>query len=88
VRELSVAEQRCQAVLLSTHPVPASSRGQYGAYADDAVRARSRGGYCTSRLEVGYQELARAGLPVVSSGPLSWVQSPCLAAPVRERMIP
>jgi hypothetical protein len=66
VRELSVAEQRYQAVLLSTHPVPASSRGQYCAYAD-AVRARSRGGYCASRLEVGYQEWARAGLPVESS---------------------
>lgn len=44
--------------------VVAYCRGPYCVYADDAVRALRRRGYRAARLEDGYPEWARAGLPV------------------------
>jgi rhodanese-related sulfurtransferase/DNA-binding MarR family transcriptional regulator len=44
--------------------VVAYCRGPYCVYADDAVRALTRRGYQAARLEDGYPEWARAGLPV------------------------
>jgi rhodanese-related sulfurtransferase len=44
--------------------VVAYCRGPYCVYADDAVRALKRRGYEAARLEDGYPEWARAGLPV------------------------
>jgi rhodanese-related sulfurtransferase len=44
--------------------VVAYCRGPYCVYADDAVRALTRRGYEAARLEDGYPEWARAGLPV------------------------
>jgi len=44
--------------------VVAYCRGQYCVFADDAVRTLRRRGYRASRLEDGYPEWARAGLPV------------------------
>lgn len=46
--------------------VVAYCRGPYCAYADQAVRALRRRGRRAARLEDGYPEWARAGLPVVS----------------------
>jgi rhodanese-related sulfurtransferase/DNA-binding transcriptional ArsR family regulator len=44
--------------------VVAYCRGPYCVYADDAVRALRRRGYQACRLEDGFPEWARAGLPV------------------------
>jgi rhodanese-related sulfurtransferase/DNA-binding transcriptional ArsR family regulator len=44
--------------------VVAYCRGPYCVYADDAVRVLTRRGYRAARLEDGYPEWARAGLPV------------------------
>ena len=44
--------------------VVAYCRGPYCVYADDAVRTLRRRGYQADRLEDGYPEWARAGLPV------------------------
>ncbi|MGH8969215.1 MAG: ArsR/SmtB family transcription factor [Actinomycetes bacterium] len=44
--------------------VVAYCRGPFCVYADDAVRALTRRGYRAARLEDGYPEWARAGLPV------------------------
>ena len=44
--------------------VVAYCRGPYCVYADDAVRTLTRRGYQAARLEDGYPEWARAGLPV------------------------
>jgi rhodanese-related sulfurtransferase len=46
--------------------VVAYCRGPYCAYADQAVRALRRRGRRAARLEDGYPEWARAGLPVMS----------------------
>jgi rhodanese-related sulfurtransferase/predicted transcriptional regulator len=43
--------------------VVAYCRGPYCVYADDAVRTLTRRGYQAARLEDGYPEWARAGLP-------------------------
>ena len=54
------------------HQVPkgqqivAYCRGPYCVYADDAVRSLRHRGYPAARLEDGYPEWARAGLPVRS----------------------
>jgi rhodanese-related sulfurtransferase len=42
-------------------------RGPYCVFADDAVRTLRRRGYQAARLEDGYPEWARAGLPVESN---------------------
>jgi rhodanese-related sulfurtransferase len=47
--------------------IVAYCRGPYCVYADDAVRALSRRGYRAARLEDGFPEWARAGLPVETS---------------------
>jgi rhodanese-related sulfurtransferase/predicted transcriptional regulator len=44
--------------------IVAYCRGSYCVYADDAVRALRRRGYDAARLEDGYPEWARAGLPI------------------------
>ena len=44
--------------------VVAYCRGPYCVYADDAVRALRRRGYQAARLDDGFPEWARAGLPV------------------------
>ena len=46
--------------------VVAYCRGPYCVYADDAVRQLRRRGYQAARLEDGYPEWARAGLPATS----------------------
>ncbi len=48
--------------------VVAYCRGPYCVYADDAVRALTRRGQQAARLEDGYPEWARAGLPVEVQG--------------------
>jgi rhodanese-related sulfurtransferase/DNA-binding HxlR family transcriptional regulator len=48
--------------------VVAYCRGPYCVFADDAVRTLRRRGYRAARLEDGYPEWARAGLPVESNG--------------------
>ncbi len=45
--------------------IVAYCRGPFCVYADDAVRELSRHGYRARRLEDGFPELRRAGLPVV-----------------------
>jgi rhodanese-related sulfurtransferase/DNA-binding MarR family transcriptional regulator len=47
--------------------VVAYCRGPYCVYADDAVRTLRRRGYMAARLEDGFPEWARAGLPVEAS---------------------
>jgi rhodanese-related sulfurtransferase/DNA-binding HxlR family transcriptional regulator len=49
--------------------VVAYCRGPYCVFADDAVRTLRRRGYQAARLEDGYPEWARSGLPVVAVGP-------------------
>jgi rhodanese-related sulfurtransferase len=49
--------------------VVAYCRGPYCVFADDAVRTLRRRGYRAARLEDGYPEWARSGLPVVDVGP-------------------
>jgi len=46
--------------------IVAYCRGPYCVYADEAVRELRRGGYQAARLDDGYPEWARAGLPVDS----------------------
>lgn len=46
--------------------VVAYCRGRYCVYADDAVRELARRGYRASRLEDGFPEWKRAGLPVTA----------------------
>jgi rhodanese-related sulfurtransferase len=46
------------------HDVVAYCRGAYCVFADDAVRTLNRRGYRAARLEDGYPEWVRAGLPV------------------------
>jgi rhodanese-related sulfurtransferase/predicted transcriptional regulator len=48
--------------------VVAYCRGPYCVYADDAVRILRRRGYRAARLEDGFPEWARAGLPVDDTG--------------------
>jgi rhodanese-related sulfurtransferase/DNA-binding MarR family transcriptional regulator len=50
------------------HEVVAYCRGPYCVYADDAVRELRRRGYRARRLEDGFPEWRRAGLPV-ATGP-------------------
>jgi rhodanese-related sulfurtransferase/DNA-binding HxlR family transcriptional regulator len=48
--------------------VVAYCRGPYCVFADDAVRILRRRGYRAARLEDGFPEWARAGLPVETNG--------------------
>jgi rhodanese-related sulfurtransferase/DNA-binding transcriptional ArsR family regulator len=56
--------QRRLRELPRTADVVAYCRGPYCVYADDAVRVLRRRGYRAARLEDGFPEWARAGLPV------------------------
>jgi rhodanese-related sulfurtransferase len=47
--------------------IVAYCRGPYCVYADDAVRQLRQGGLRARRLDVGFPEWRRAGLPVESS---------------------
>jgi rhodanese-related sulfurtransferase len=47
--------------------IVAYCRGPYCVYADEAVRQLSRSGRRAARLEDGYPEWARAGLPVTAA---------------------
>ncbi len=51
--------------------VVAYCRGPYCVYADDAVRLLRRGGRTAARLEDGFPEWARAGLPVADGDDVS-----------------
>jgi DNA-binding transcriptional ArsR family regulator len=55
-----------RAGLLTTPEVVAYCRSPYCVYADDAVRELRRRGCNASRLEDGYPEWERAGLPVAA----------------------
>jgi len=48
--------------------VVAYCRGPYCVYADEAVRALHKRGFQARRLEDGFPEWKRAGLPVASGG--------------------
>jgi rhodanese-related sulfurtransferase len=66
-RSVPVGELRrsLRALPKDTHVV-AYCRGPYCVYADDAVRELRRRGYRASRLEDGFPEWKRAGLPVAA----------------------
>ncbi|HUF83889.1 MAG TPA: rhodanese-like domain-containing protein, partial [Acidimicrobiia bacterium] len=57
-------EQRLGSLPPGTEIV-AYCRGPYCVYADDAVRTLTREGFNARRLEDGFPEWRRAGLPVV-----------------------
>ncbi|MDQ3679450.1 MAG: metalloregulator ArsR/SmtB family transcription factor [Actinomycetota bacterium] len=64
-RSVPVSElRRHLRALPKGHEVIAYCRGPYCVYADDAVRELSRRGYLARRLEDGFPEWKRAGLPV------------------------
>lgn len=58
--------RRSLAALPKDTDVVAYCRGPYCVYADDAVRELDRRGYRARRLEDGYPEWKRAGLPVAA----------------------
>jgi rhodanese-related sulfurtransferase/DNA-binding transcriptional ArsR family regulator len=58
--------RRHLAALSKDTDVVAYCRGPYCVYADDAVRELDRAGYRARRLEDGYPEWKRAGLPVAA----------------------
>jgi rhodanese-related sulfurtransferase len=60
---ISDLQQRLRQIPANTQVV-AYCRGPYCAYADDAVRLLRRRGRDALRLEDGFPEWARAGLPV------------------------
>ncbi len=66
-RSVPIAELRKQLKALPADgEVVAYCRGPYCVYADEAVRELRRQGFTASRLEDGYPEWKRAGLPVAS----------------------
>jgi len=68
-RSIPVAELRRLRSLSKDIEIVAYCRGHYCVYADDAVRQLRRRGFKAVRLEDGYPEWKRAGLPVaVGSG--------------------
>jgi rhodanese-related sulfurtransferase len=68
-RSLPIAElQRRLAELPNDREIVAYCRGPYCVYADDAVRHLRREGYRAMRLEDGFPEWRRAGLPT-AAGP-------------------
>ena len=58
--------RRSLAALPKDTEVVAYCRGPYCVYADEAVRELDRRGYRARRLEDGYPEWKRAGLPVAA----------------------
>jgi rhodanese-related sulfurtransferase/DNA-binding transcriptional ArsR family regulator len=66
-RSVPIAELRQHLELLPADTeVVAYCRGPYCVYADDAVRELRRRGFNASRLEDGFPEWKRAGLPIAS----------------------
>ena len=66
-RSVPPAELRRSLLALPTGTeIVAYCRGPYCVYADDAVRELDRRGYRARRLEDGYPEWKRAGLPVAA----------------------
>lgn len=66
-RSVPIAELRRQLKALPTGTdVVAYCRGPYCVFADDAVRELSRQGFTARRLEDGFPEWKRAGLPVAT----------------------
>lgn len=66
-RSVPIGELRRQLkVLPSDAEVVAYCRGPYCVYADDAVRELAKRGFKAARLEDGFPEWRRAGLPVAS----------------------
>lgn len=63
-RSVPVAELRRLRSLAKDTEIVAYCRGPYCAYADEAVRQLRRRGFAAKRLEDGYPEWKRAGLPV------------------------
>jgi rhodanese-related sulfurtransferase len=68
-RSVPIAELRRQLSALSPEAeVVAYCRGPYCVYADEAVRELRKRGFAASRLEDGFPEWKRAGLPVAAGG--------------------
>lgn len=65
-RSVPVAELRQLRSLSKDSKIVAYCRGPYCAYADEAVRELHRRGYNARRLEGGYPEWKRAGLPTAA----------------------
>ena len=65
-RSVPVSELRRLRSLSKDIEIVAYCRGPFCVYADDAVRVLRRRGYRAARLDDGYPEWARAGLPVDS----------------------
>ena len=63
-RSVPVGELRRLRSLAKDTEIVAYCRGPYCAYADEAVRQLRRRGFAAKRLEDGYPEWKRAGLPV------------------------
>ena len=67
-RSVPVGELRRLRSLSKDIEIVAYCRGPFCAYADDAVRQLRRRGFAARRLEDGYPEWKRAGLPVAVGG--------------------
>ncbi len=65
-RSVTVGELRHLRDLSKETEIVAYCRGPYCVYADDAVRQLRRRGYRARRLEDGFPEWKRAGLPIVT----------------------
>ena len=63
-RSVPVAELRRLRSLAKDTEIVAYCRGPYCVYADEAVRQLRRRGFAAKRLEDGYPEWKRAGLPI------------------------
>ena len=63
-RSVPVSELRRLRSLAKDTEIVAYCRGPYCVYADDAVRQLRRRGFAAKRLEDGYPEWKRAGLPI------------------------
>ena len=69
-RSVPIGELRRHLDALPPHAeVVAYCRGPYCVYADDAVRELRKKGFAASRLEDGFPEWKRAGLPVAAGDP-------------------
>ena len=64
-RSVPVGELRRLRSLAKDTEIVAYCRGPYCVYADEAVRQLRRRGFAAKRLEDGYPEWKRAGLPIV-----------------------
>ncbi len=65
-RSVPIGELRRLRSLAKESEIVAYCRGPYCAYADDAVRQLRRRGYRARRLEDGFPEWKRAGLPIAT----------------------